>query len=323
MARTLARTIKQLPPNILINGDMFHARWGTNLAINATNRFSCERWLTYRDTDAAGSTMSRQASGLPESPFCLRIQRDSGNNSALQISTGQNVESARAAKYRGKTMTISFLARCGANFSPLNSTLGVTWITSTGTDESFRIPMTGAVFTSNGYTVSTSWQRFTFQVSIPSNANQMALQFYMVPTGTAGASDYFEITQVSLQEGNVFNGFALSTENNQTELIECMRFYQNGFYDATGIAISATTCFLYFHLPVVFRATPTMRVIPGASLTNVIDETGTAPRTPSTIINESSQVNVIGMQAQGASGMTTYRFCRLTGFVVEAYAEMI
>lgn len=60
---------------------------------------------------------------------------------------------------------------------------------------------TNAIFASS--TLTTTWQRFTYSVVMPSTATEIAPYFLFTPTGTAGANDWFEVTGVQLDVGSV------------------------------------------------------------------------------------------------------------------------
>ncbi len=100
--------------NGCINGGMDFWQRGTSFAGTTTNTYGPDRWIVYRN--AAGSTFSRQTSGLEGFLYSTRIARDSGNTSTQTISINQMFESQESYKFAGKTVVLSWWAKAGANF---------------------------------------------------------------------------------------------------------------------------------------------------------------------------------------------------------------
>lgn len=328
MARALVRTLNKDKQNYLINGDMAIAQRSTSISINATDRFSSDRWMCLRNTDSPinTTTSSRVAiTDLTGFRYALRYQRNSGNSAVTDLIVLQNIETSMFTPLQGKTVTFSFYARAGANMSGSNL-LAARFYTGTGVDESQRSGFTGQTAALlQTVTLTTSWQRFSFSFTVGATATEGAPVFVWTPSGTAGAADYVDITGVMLQEGEGLNDFQLANGKGDIagELELCKRYYQRNFLDAQGPAISASSCFLYYYLPVTMRVSPTLRQITGTSFTNCIDETGTLARTPTGVTQGIPSTTMIDMSFSGMSGMTIYRPCRLTADVVEASSEII
>ena len=217
--------------NFIINGGMDVWQRGTSIAIAAAAKtFASDRFWAARGGNVAGSTVSRQATGdttnLPFIQYCARVQRDSGNTSTQFISFNQDIETVNSIPLAGRTVTLSFYARAGANFSATSSALPVSIVTGTGTDQSLSTGYTGQVTAFSGTaTLTTTWQRFTFTGSIGATATQIGIQPYYVPIGTAGANDYFEITGIQLEVGSVATQFSRAGATIQGELAACQRYY--------------------------------------------------------------------------------------------------
>ena len=116
------------------------------VASSATTGYTADRWLGYRSV--AGGTISRQVTGdttnLPNIQYCARVQRDSGNSSTATINFYNAFESVNSIPFAGRTVTLSFFARAGANYSP--TTTNVLLQTGTGTDQN---PISGFTGSSN------------------------------------------------------------------------------------------------------------------------------------------------------------------------------
>ena len=246
--------------NKIINGGMSVWQRGTSFADPANmTGYTADRWAAVWGT--TGRTFSQQT-GFANSQYCLRVQRNSGSTGTGLSGIAYIFETANSISLQGKTITLSFNARCGANFSATSNSIGVTTYSGTGTDQSgstFYSPgWTGqvAVINSNA-TLSTTSQRFTFTGTVASNATQLAIYLNFVPTGTAGAADHFEITNVQLEEGAVATPF--EQEDYGVTLSKCNRYYCT--FQAVSQDVYATGNNYYgtmVYYPVPMRTTPTM-----------------------------------------------------------------
>ena len=189
--------------NGCINGGMDFWQRGTSFAGTTTNTYGPDRWIVYRN--AAGSTFSRQTSGLEGFLYSTRIARDSGNTSTQTISINQMFESQESYKFAGKTVVLSWWAKAGANFSAASSQMTARIYTGTGTDQNWiQTGYTGQATTlDNLTTITTSWARYSASVAIPSTTTELAILLGFAPVGTAGANDWIEITGVQLEVGPV------------------------------------------------------------------------------------------------------------------------
>ena len=248
--------------NGVIGGGFDWWQRGTSFTVAAsTSTYTADRWLAYRA--ATGMTVSRQSSGLTGFNYCARIQRDNANTSTTLIQYLTNFETIQSIPFAGQTVTLSFYARKGANYSQASSVLNVQLVTGTGTDQNALSGFTGgvAVIDSSATVLTTSWQRFSYTVTLASSVTQLATQFYYVPVGTAGAADYAEVTGVQLEMGSVATTFKRAGGTLQGELAACQRYYQRVTgqfgYVATGTANNSTDVLFQMALPVQMRVAPT------------------------------------------------------------------
>ncbi len=192
--------------------------------------YTADRWFLY----AGGQgTVSRQVTGdttnLPFIQYCARVQRNSGSSDTTGIPFAQSFETINSISFAGKTVTLSFYARKGANFSAASDQIGVTLATGTGTDQNYlSAGYTGAATPiSQAVTLTSTWQRFTYSATVASTATELAIRFFFGPTGTAGAADYFEVTGVQLEVGSVATPYAPYSPTYQGELAACQRYFVN------------------------------------------------------------------------------------------------
>jgi hypothetical protein len=117
------------------------------------------------------------------------------------LNFASDFESTNSIPYAGKTVTVSFYARKGANYSVTASDLSVSLISGTGTNQDLINGYTGQVTVGGGFQVITStWQRFVVTGTVPTTSTQLGVIVSSgAPVGTAGANDYFEITGTVLE----------------------------------------------------------------------------------------------------------------------------
>ena len=313
--------------NPVLNSTMQVAQRGTSFTAVG---FSLDRWYI---NGTANMTVSRQATGdttnLPFIQYCARVARNVSSTSTQQREFTQSFESINSIPFAGKTVTFSFYARKGANYSSSSNGLSAILISGTGTDQNRG---TGA-YTGEAYpasvtaTLTTTWQRFTATGTVGATATELCTYFAYEPSGTAGAADYFEVTGVQVDIGSVALPFRTYAATFQEELAACQRYYfrQGGSvaYHPLGwaIAASATSCYYYVYPAVQMRVAPTaieystLGVARGGGLTS-ISALGIGDATPNI-----TNINVT------SSGMTTDAMYRIltnnsTSGYFALYAEL-
>jgi hypothetical protein len=265
----LRYTAGTVQANPVLNSAMQNWQRGTSFTIASTTvTYTADRWACNRN--ATGMTVTRQVTNdttnLPFIQYCMRVARDSANTSTTQIQTAQGFETINSIPFVGKTVTLSFYARAGANYSATSNALTVQLIGGTGTDQG-PYSYTGTTTPVNTTaTLTTTWQRFTFTGSVGSTVTELAPRLFFDPTGTAGANDYFEFTGVQIDIGSVALPFRTYAGTIQGELAACQRYYYRMSATAsspyarfsTAAAADSTTfvsCPVVF--PVIMRVKPT------------------------------------------------------------------
>jgi hypothetical protein len=220
---------------------------GTTFASAVNQTYSADRWW-YGIAGTSNYTISRQTTGdttnLPNIQYCARLARASGNTNTAAQYFANVFETVNSIPYAGKTITLSYYARVGANWSGT----GFNGIASSGTSTDatlFSGPASNVVATSTP-TLTTTWQRFTATGTVATNQTQMAVYFTWSPSGTAGANDYVEITGVQLECGSVATPFKTYAGTLQGELAACQRYYRKSYSQATAPAASGVVAGLEF-----------------------------------------------------------------------------
>ena len=311
--------------NAIINGGMDIWQRGTSIAIPASSQYyTCDRFVVNPGANAA-TTVSRQltsdTTNLPNIQYCARVQRNSGQTGTTAQFFGGALESTNSIPFAGKQITLSFYARSGANFSAASNILSYHIFTGTGTDQAL-FSFTGQVDNALNATLTTTWQKFTQTITVPTAATQLATAFGFVPTGTAGANDYFEITGVQLELGSTATTFSRAGGSIGGELALCQRYYVQSYSgdSITTANYTSTNAYGVFRFPVTMRTTPTI----GFSATsNMTVYSNGAAANPSAVTNgnvETSSVEAVftGSYTSGYAG-----FCRLNNAgCIQASAEL-
>jgi hypothetical protein len=293
----------------------------------ATNQYGPDRWLVYSGN--AGRTISRQNAGnLSVSPnqavrYAARVQRDSGNTSTAVTYLLATLETADSIPYAGKTITLSFYARAGANFSAASSIMSSAIRTGTGTDEN-TLNFTGFAQTAQNNTLTTSWQRFSQTVTLATTVTELGWSFEYAPVGTAGTNDWFEVTGVQVEQGSVATPYHRQTGTIQGELSAAQRYYYRtvvggaeSVYSAGGTGQSSTATAFFVPLPVPMRVTPTsvdFSTLSAADFSNA--PTGL---TNLTLNANNSSRQIATVNGTSASGITQYRPYVLTSTNTNGY----
>ena len=216
--------------NAIINGGM--DIWQRGTSFTAASVYTADRWFAGSQTTY---TRSRQASGLTGIQYAMRVQRDSGSTNTSGGAIYYNLESADSYRFAGQTVTVSFYAKAGATYSPTSSALNYILYTGTGTDQR-RDQSTGftgeTTVVNSSVILTTSYQRFSYTVAIGASATEIALGFFSVNSGTAGANDWYEITGIQLEVGSVATSFKRSNGAGGTiqgELSACQRYFEKSY----------------------------------------------------------------------------------------------
>jgi hypothetical protein len=245
--------------NRIINGDIGIWQRGTSFTA-ATYSHSADRWAF---GNFVNTTVSQSTSVPTGFKYSLKVQRPAAATSVIPLIAMQTIESVNCLDMAGQSVTLSFYAKAGANYSAASSLLGVQLKTGTVADQggSSYDTWTGAAQPLNTtVTLTTSFQLFTVTGTLASNVLEMAPVFFFTPVGTAGADDSFHITGVQLEVGSTATEFERRPIG--TELALCQRYFYkhwpaNSDHNEFGSRINTTAAFFQITTPVYMRSTPT------------------------------------------------------------------
>jgi len=262
-----------------------------SIAVGAsTTAYTSDRW--YLSTGANEASVVSAQTGLSNNSLkCVRIQKNAAQTGTAQTFFGYPLDTSDIARLRGKEVTLSFLIRSGANWSPTNGAINVALQTGTGAVTKFINGYTGAIVVLNNTTnlgVSSAITAISVQstIVVPTNTTQAEIIFSWTPVGTAGASDYVEIDDVQLEcnlssdewTPTIFDRIVF-----EQELALCKRYYNKSFPYSVApaqnagyigalmapIQVASARCAIFWQYPVEMRATASViTYCPGAASIN-------------------------------------------------------
>lgn len=252
--------------NKIINGGFDVWQRGTSFSSPATGTYTADRWRFGFDGSGATRTISQQAFTLGFAPvpgyegrfFYRYAQTVAGSGATFNNFLEQSIENVRT--FAGQTVTVSFWAKADTT-----RTIVPIFTQYFGTGGS---PSSPVYSNGSNITLSTSWQRFSSTIALPSitgktigtNGNDsltLTLQALSVNTTLT-----IDIWGVQVEPGSVATPFEQRPIG--TELALCQRYFVRlnpsaanvGF--ARGYQWSATTGQIGVYLPVALRGTPTL-----------------------------------------------------------------
>ena len=170
----------------------------------------------------------------------LKISRQAGNANLAAINVGQAIETFDALRCQGQTVTLSFWAKAGANYS--GGLLNVKAISGAGVNQSAASLIAGtwtgqSAVISAQQALSSAMTRYQFTGAVPLNTTQLGILLSFAPSGTAGADDSISINGVQLEIGASASPF--ERIDAQVVLEICQRYAWAISEPAAGVVIGA------------------------------------------------------------------------------------
>ena len=271
--------------NKIINGD-FAINQRAFSSTTTSLVFMFDRWVQF----LANGTVTYSAQTF--TPGTAPVAGYEGKNFIRCVTSGQTLSSAASILIQriedvrtlaGQTATISFWAKANTG----TPKIAIEFDQDFGTGGS---PSTAVKTYAGQATLSTSWQRYSVSVSVPSISGKtigttdpgfLALYLWTsagtdfnARTGSLGIqSNTFDIWGVQVEESSVATAFQTATGTLQGELAACQRyFFLEGFGKSVAqriigaggyVAAGDANCVLHF--PVTMRTTPTLIIATGAT----------------------------------------------------------
>lgn len=228
--------------NILYNGAFnVWQRGVTGFTSAAAPVNGPDRWQIFRGV--GGATLARITFFSDAIPYLCRMQRTAADASLVDIYLGQSLETIDSVPLAGATVSLSFQAAAGANYS--GGVLTAVVRSGTGTDQNIFGAYTGTndFLTITG-TLTGSLQTFSGSAVVPVNCNELGVYFFYTPSGVAGANDYVDFAQVQLEVAPAATPFEYRQFND--ELARCQRYFQKSYdYPTAPATIIAFGCVMY------------------------------------------------------------------------------
>jgi hypothetical protein len=297
--------------NAIINGAFDIWQRGTSISVAATvGAFTADRFMV--NPGNSNCTISRQT-GTPSTTagnFALRYQRNSGQTGTNSQFIAQSLPNLDSATLIGRTLTLSFYAKKGADYSTTASALRARILSSTGTDQNFiTVALTGqTTVAEKTVELGTGLERFTLTGTVPTNATQVHIVFDRAPVGTASTNDWYELEGVQLEAGTVATPFRRNANSIQGELAACQRYYWRTTYRAfTPIAFGSGTTTTVANVELDYKVT--MRTHPTAVEWSglLLGDLVAGGVTPTNITIGGANVNKIWLSATLSGGVVVNR----------------
>jgi hypothetical protein len=294
--------------NKVINGDFSIWQRGTSFSPASNGAYHCDRFLSSWDgngsiaiTRQAFTAGSAPVTGYEGQYFIRSAYNTVGTTTVLDLN--HRIEDVRT--FAGQTITLSFWAKADT------ARTCYTWLIQQFGGGGSADAYTGV--NAVPFSVTSSWQRFTFTATLPSVAgktigtNSWLLSLIRIP---AAAGAYLDIWGLQLEAGSVATPFVpAGGGSQQAELALCQRYYYRHSAANAGDAVcnfvnvaanSTVNTYGNYKFKTVMRTSPSF----SASGNFQVYGNGTA-YTATAIAQERSSTDSSMVRGQVSSGLTS------------------
>jgi len=332
---TVALDRKTATP-LIINGDMAIAQRGDMTGITSGQYITTDRFFI--NMINLGTWSFAQSTDNPGNGFGNSLKIDcttadaspaAGDNFYLSMqSEGRNLQGLLKGTSAAKTSTLAYWIKCNKTGNYVvelwdrtnDRHVGkVVTISQANTWEkhvcNFPADTSGALANSNARSIMISWafdsgSNFTSGTLPTSWASRVDANRFVGTNLGLGDNTANEVLITGVQwEVGTFDANSIPTfqfEDGGASLARCQRYFQiigpTGSYSVFGQYYSGTHARLHTSLITEMRSAPSIAVT--GTLTNEIEETGVALRTPTSVGIVGSSTNTIAFAAAGISGGT-------------------
>jgi hypothetical protein len=323
--------------NKIINGDFnVNQRAFTSTTVDSTYTF--DRWIT--NYNGGTSTLSAQTFTPGSAPVAgyestnfIQLASTGQSGTSDRTSFRQRIEGVRT--FANQTVTISFWAKASSGTPPVAVSL----------QQLFGSGGSTAVNTAMGkLTTSTSWQRYSLTVAVPSisgktigSGNYLGVDFWIsagsdfdARTTTLGLqTSTIDFWGVQLEAGSVATAFQTATGTIQGELAACQRYY---YLHASGNSLSIGNAGYYsatqvngmVQFPVSMRIAPSLVATTGTDYYQADRNSGNDTFNSFTIYRPTNTTAMIynGSQASGTAGHAALLYTNNASASVAFSAEL-
>ena len=203
--------------------------------------YTSDGWYVLNGANQA-CVVSQSAGISNGSQWCAKIIRNNAQTGTGTMAFSFPLDTDELYPMLGQFVRLSFVAKCGANFSPASSIVFGSLYVGTGAPVKRSTGFTGETNPILSATiVSSTATRFqsTSTVIVPTTTRQAEIVFQWTPSGTAGADDSLYIDDVQLEIVPASSGYGASNFERLTFLEQwalCQRHYQKSFTYAVAPA---------------------------------------------------------------------------------------
>lgn len=215
--------------NFIINGNFDIWQRGVSFAAagaSTTSTYTADRWNSGANNNI---TISRVSASTEGSTYAIRMQKNATTTAGGDAFICHTIESSEAILLAGKTVTLSFNVRKGADYS--GSAVYCLPRFGTGIDEGSLLGYNGqwSGYSQTIQTVvpTTSMIRYTKTFIVPSGTKEIMLLMGMqgLATSAAGTNDWIEFEKIQLEIGSSATVFSRAGGTIGRELALCQRYY--------------------------------------------------------------------------------------------------
>jgi hypothetical protein len=318
--------------NLIINGAMQVAQRATSVSSVTSGGFlTVDRWnqgITTQGTwTVSVENDAPTGSGFRKSHKMLCTTADASPAAADNIQffqpvEGQNLQQIKKGTAAAEQLTISFWVKSNVTGTYIvnlydNDNARIIsksyTISASGTWEyktiTFPADTTGAFDNDNNLSLYVIWglgagSNMTSGTLATTWQSAVEANRYPGQTNLAAATNnYWQVTGIQLEVGDTATPFEFKPFD--IELAQCQRYYVNMYsFGAVGSFYSSSQCKVSFSYPVIMRNAVSATIKSGP-YTDMIEQTGVALRTPTTIsLNYISEDGAV-IHLEGMSGATT------------------
>jgi len=302
--------------NKIINGDFAISQRGTTFNSVSNGTYTMDRWFITNPSNVNVTQQTFTPGTAPvagyEATSFLRFAKSTTAVSYDAVNT--RIEDVRTLA--GQTATLSFWAKAS-----ISATVNINLEQNFGSGGSSAVGISQA-----SYNLTTSWQRFTFTVSIPSLSGKtigtssfLNLQVFFIAPGLPAIT--IDVWGVQLEAGSVATPFQTATGTLQQELAACQRYYWrsggNIVYQryGNGSARSTNQVDIVVNFPSTMRTTPT-----SLDYSNIAVYDGSTITATTAISLDQTSPMFGGLLVTVASGLTQFRpYSLLSNNTISAY----
>jgi hypothetical protein len=222
-----------MPLDLIQAGDFTVNPWqlGTSLPFGSTVTTGPDRFFGVGGASSSGLMARAAQTDVPGFSAAVAFGRSATDTHTVGLTMGQVIETANTIRAQGKTVTVAFWAKAGANWAAGGGALTATLISGTGADDTAANLAAGSwagatTVAQSTLTPGTSVGRFAFEGTVPTNATQLGLTFNYTPAAgtTAGAAENVNVYGIQAKLGPD-NGLYEHKPPEQV-LETCQRFLQ-------------------------------------------------------------------------------------------------